>query len=295
MTLRHFRIFVSVCEELNMTSAARKLYMTQPSVSQVIREMESHYQSELFKRFSNRLIITESGELVLQYARQILTLNQSLDEQLMGNNYRKKLSIGCNYTVASVIIHDILRRYSLIQPDILPAVTVNRSSVLIDMLRSGQADIALIEERPEVKDIIMRPFRTDRIALVVDSKDPLADRNYLLLSAVPAQRYLLREKGAGVRDQFDRTLYQQGISVAPFWESTSTTAIIQAVKHGYGIGVLPYELVREEIVAGHLNELFIPGLDFTRTLVIATLNRNIMFQELSDFIDTVLQMPNPPG
>ena len=61
MTLRHLAIFIKVCEENGITAAAKKLHMTQPSVSQVIQELEAHYQTLLFERLGRRIFITEAG------------------------------------------------------------------------------------------------------------------------------------------------------------------------------------------------------------------------------------------
>ncbi|NLL19345.1 MAG: LysR family transcriptional regulator, partial [Clostridia bacterium] len=61
MNLRHLSIFISVCNEGSMTKAAEKLYMTQPSVSQAIAELERHYRVPLFERFGKKLYLTEAG------------------------------------------------------------------------------------------------------------------------------------------------------------------------------------------------------------------------------------------
>ena len=62
MTIRHLKIFIAVAETGKMSAAAEKLYITQPSVSQAIRELEEHYQTLLFERLSKKLFITEAGK-----------------------------------------------------------------------------------------------------------------------------------------------------------------------------------------------------------------------------------------
>lgn len=75
MTLRHLAIFIKVCEENGITAAAKKLHMTQPSVSQVIQELEAHYQTLLFERLGRRIFITEAGRRLLRYSRNLINLN----------------------------------------------------------------------------------------------------------------------------------------------------------------------------------------------------------------------------
>ena len=76
MTLRHLAIFIKVCEENGITAAAKKLHMTQPSVSQVIQELEAHYQTLLFERLGRRIFITEAGRRLLRYSRNLINLNE---------------------------------------------------------------------------------------------------------------------------------------------------------------------------------------------------------------------------
>ena len=69
MTIRHLKIFIAVAETGKMSLAAQKLYLTQPTVSQAIRELEEHYETRLFDRLSRRLYITEPGQHLLKMAK----------------------------------------------------------------------------------------------------------------------------------------------------------------------------------------------------------------------------------
>ena len=80
MTLRHFRIFLAVCERLSMTEAARQLHISQPSVTQAIHEMENHYGILLFERLGRHIYLTAAGENLKQYAYQILSLCQQAED-----------------------------------------------------------------------------------------------------------------------------------------------------------------------------------------------------------------------
>ena len=66
MSIRHFRIFIAVAEEENITKAAKKLYLTQPTVSIAIKEIEEHYGARFFERINQRLRITEKDFLIMQ-------------------------------------------------------------------------------------------------------------------------------------------------------------------------------------------------------------------------------------
>ena len=88
MTLRHFRIFLAVCETLNMTQAARQLHISQPSVTQAIHEMENHYGLMLFERLGRHIYLTAAGENLKQYAYQILSLCQQAEDSMTAMQHR---------------------------------------------------------------------------------------------------------------------------------------------------------------------------------------------------------------
>ena len=79
MTLRHLRIFVTVCETGSMTAAAQILYIAQPAISLAVSEMEEHYKVRLFDRISRRLYLTDSGRQALEYARHIIALFDEME------------------------------------------------------------------------------------------------------------------------------------------------------------------------------------------------------------------------
>ena len=76
MTFRHLRIFLTVCETLNMTKAAKELHISQPSVTQAIHELEAHYGLLLFKRSGRQIFLTPAGRHLEQLASQIISLQQ---------------------------------------------------------------------------------------------------------------------------------------------------------------------------------------------------------------------------
>ena len=84
MTLRHFRIFQSICRSGGMTAAAAALHISQPSVSQAIRELEEYYGTALFDRFGRQLHLTTAGKALLGYATHILALEHQAGEAMRG-------------------------------------------------------------------------------------------------------------------------------------------------------------------------------------------------------------------
>jgi len=82
LTLRNFEIFVTVCDDLNMTEAAEGLYISQSAVSQAISELETHYGVRLFERFSRKLYLTSAGAKLYGYARHMIGLNGDIEKEM---------------------------------------------------------------------------------------------------------------------------------------------------------------------------------------------------------------------
>ena len=118
MTIRHLKIFLAVAESGKMSLAAEQLFITQPSVSQAIRELEEHYQTLLFERLSKKLYITEDGKKLYVTAKQLVTQFESLEESMQKENRREKLRIGGTITLGSGILSRVVRDLRAEQPDL---------------------------------------------------------------------------------------------------------------------------------------------------------------------------------
>ena len=87
MTIRHLKIFLAVAEYKTMSAAAEKLYISQPTVSQAIRELEEHYHGLLFERLGKKLYLTEMGKILLTRSRDLVQEFQRLDDSMAGLLY----------------------------------------------------------------------------------------------------------------------------------------------------------------------------------------------------------------
>lgn len=284
MTIRHLKIFIAVYNELNMTAAANKLFMTQPSVSQAIKELESHYGVVLFERLSKKLYVTSAGEKLYEYAVHISKLFDDIEDNLKENALKKKLIIGANYTAGVTLIHKYIKKFNSLYKDSEIMVNVNKSSILIDMLRKNELDLILIEDIKNKPDLIKDVFYDDRIVIVANPEHHLFQKKEVTADDIINERLLLREKGAGVRDLLESKMNQIGLLIKPYWESTSTTALISAAENKVGIAVLPFQLVKEHIASGFLKELKVKNMDFSRKLIIAYHKNKFITSAMQDFI-----------
>ena len=148
MNLRSLAIFTAVCEEKNMTAAARRLHLAQPSVSLAIRELETEYDCVFFERLSKRLYLTEAGQRFYAYAQRILALQEEMDVCFHERTYERQLRIGSSITIASTVLfpllHDFCQQHPAVQLHTKVLSTYTVESAVLD----NQLDLALIEGTP---------------------------------------------------------------------------------------------------------------------------------------------------
>lgn len=119
MTIRHLKIFLKVAETGNMSLAAKQLYLSQPTVSQAIRELEEHYDTQLFERLSKRLFITDAGKELLLYSRQVLHDFDKLEQGMVSATHHETLRIGASVTVGTCLLPFFLQDLKKEHPQVV--------------------------------------------------------------------------------------------------------------------------------------------------------------------------------
>lgn len=264
MNLRHLSIFIAVCDEGSMTAAAEKLYMTQPSVSQAIAELERHYQVPLFERFGKKLYLTEAGKKLRAYARHILHLCQEAEEKMQNLSDFGTLRIGASMTIGITILSDRIKELLELNPDLKILPRVDNSSIVESMLLSAEADLGLIEGQIHSPDLIAKPFMEDELILVCAPTHPWAKRGTIEAEELKNQAFIVREEGSGTREIFASVMLSHKIpwKIASIHNNPESTK--NAVAAGLGMAVMSKLLVEKEIQRGELVPINIHGLSFKR-------------------------------
>lgn len=139
-----------------MSKAAQILYISQPTISQKIQEIENYYQIKLFERYSKKLFITEEGKILLELANRILSLYDDIDHIFSKDN-RVALKVGSTLTVGSTVIAPILKQLKQEYADIAIQVYVDNTHIIEEKLLNNDLDIALVEGKIFHPDLIVTP------------------------------------------------------------------------------------------------------------------------------------------
>ena len=255
MTLRHMIIFRAVCENgYNSTKAASALHITQPAVSLAIKEIEQYYGVQLFDRIGRRLQITSAGQHFLQYAIHISDLFSDMETGFRDWDSKGIIRIGASITIGSQFLPNYVKSFYEVCPEIDVRVTIEQSERLEQKILANELDCALIEGISHNSNIVSEAYMQDYLSVICDTNKGWKDGQNIPIEVFQKQRFLLREKGSGTREVFDRVTTQAGIHIIPVWEAMSTTALINATINGLGIS----EPGRPRIVTVHHADAAVP-------------------------------------
>lgn len=265
MTLRHLRIFREVAKTLNTTLAAGNLHMSQPAVSLAIKELEDYYGVQLFDRISKRLHITGTGENFLDYASNIVSMFDDMENSIRNGDALGRLRVGSSITIGTLLMPGFAKAFTARWPQIQLKVVIDSSDIIIGKVLANQLDLALIEGISNSPHLAVESFMPDELTVICSSQHPLASAGKITLDQLRSEKILLREPGSGTRDLFDHVMASLGILIEPAWESTSTTALINAVANNLGIAVIPLRLAKILPPNGKISTLVIDRVSFQRT------------------------------
>ena len=265
MTLRNLQIFKAVAECGNMTKAAEKLFVSQPSVSLAISDIEKEYDVVLFERLPGRLRLTSTGKNLLGYARQILNTEWEMEQYLNGESENSCVRIGATVTVGSTVIAPLIAKMKTELPNVNYHVTVANTHVIEQMLMEGEADIALVEGELKNSGLECRTVLRDRLVLVCPTDSPFADRESVDIRELCGVPLILREQKSGTREHFLDIMQKNDIDCLVRWSSYSYGAIVDAVQHGLGVSVISERLARKYERVGIIHVCELTGGDLNRS------------------------------
>ena len=284
MTLRHFQIFLCVCDEDGMTRAAEKLHISQPSVSQAIRELEEHYGTRLFERLGKKLFLTAAGEELLQYARHIAGLVDRSESAMRDFAAGSPLRIGATLSIGESVFILLLDRFrKTSQQQVISSI--HNTATLEKALLNDELDLALVEGTIHSPYLKERAFMADELVFLTAPDNP-PPHTIAELSRLP---FITREEGSGTRELFTRKMSEQGIKPEIIGTYNNSESIKQAIMAGFGIAVLSERVARRELAAGNLMQFAIPGISFTRTFRIVCHINKYLTPAMEKFISLCAQ------
>lgn len=264
MTLRHLKIFVTVCDTLNMTASAELLYMTQPAVSQAIAELEEHYEVRLFERLSRKLFLTAPGRELMGYARHMIRMSIEAEHAMKSLKTDGSLRVGASVTVGGYVLPGLVRRFREDNPGTEIVAVENNTEMIERMVVRDEIDIGLVEGELTSAELVAYPFLQDELVIVCPPDHRFARGGRIEPHELEGEPFIIREPGSGTRKTFEQAMAGCRVSWKAAWTCSNTDTIKMAVAEGIGIAALSRLAVQHEISAGRLCEVAVRDLKFDR-------------------------------
>lgn len=247
MNFRKLEIFYHTALNLNMSKVAKSMFVSQPSISQTIQELESELECNLFDRMGKKLYLTHEGEVFLEYTRRILNLYEegvvTLREQRM--NRRGKIIIGASTTIGIYILPTIIKEFSKEFCNIDISIIIENTSNIEKLLLENKIDFAFIEGKVTSDEIIKEGIWTDEIVFVLGNENPMRGIGEFEKDELINQKLIMREWGSGTREIVEGYLESNNIPYNVFLEIGNTEAIKNIVEANIGVGCISLMCVKD--------------------------------------------------
>ena len=253
MTIRHLRIFIEVARTGKMSLAAQRLFISQPTVSQSIRELENHYGRKLFERLSKKLYITSFGKELFSYATQVVEQFDSLEKTMNENIHIENLRIGASVTVGTCLLSKIIKEFHSVAPRVNTYAYVNNTTMVEKKLLESDLDIAIVEGDIHSQDLVTTPVIDDYLVLLCNNNHPLSKKEKITLYDLENQRFAMREDGSGTREFFEQILHKYKIHIQLVYEASSTDTIRRAILDDDCLSLLSIHTFEEDIICGKIH------------------------------------------
>lgn len=264
------QIFYTAATKQSFSKAAKELHITQPAVTNNIKELENSLGVSLFNRGQNSVSLTKAGNILLQYAERTLSEYKKMEYQLgvLKNSFSGNLKVGASTTIEQYILPSLLadfkRKYAEIDVSLTNFNTMNVEKAVL----AHDIDLGIIEGNTGRKEFKYIPFRKDEIVAVAHSSQPIAGKGQLSLDELTTTPLVLREIGSGTLDVILSKLHKHGIKLKDLnviMYLGSTESIKNFLIEYNCIGLVSVHAIRKELCRRELQIIDIEGLEIERT------------------------------
>lgn len=260
MDIRRLEVFRKVVELKSFTKAAEAALLSQPTVSEHIRNLEEELGLKLVDRLGREAAATPVGRLLYNYAVRMTQLQQEALQAVARFNgaLSGEVRIGASSLPGAYILPRLIGSFCRQHPEVKPIVQISGSRGIAAKIMEGEVDLGLVGAIWNERGLEWTGLFADTLVLAVPPDHPLAARKSVALGELANYPCILREQGSGTRKILARMLESQGLRENDLREAAvlgSNEAVREAVKAGVGMAVLSARSVTQDAQAGVLATL----------------------------------------
>ncbi len=261
---------LAVVEFNSYTRAAEHLSLTQPAITQHIKQLEKELNIKIFRRVGKEIIPTNEGNVVIQYARRNIALYERMKQNILDiQRHVRRLTVGITHTAESNAVAEVLGRYSSKNPGTTITIISDSINNLYSMLKNYEIDLAVVEGKIQDSSINSLLLDTDSLMLVVSNNNPLAKKSMVTINELKKQPLILRRPSSGTRNLFAAHLESNNMSLNDFnviLEVDNIATIKDLIRRDIGVSILARSACLDEIKKRKITVLPIENLSMIREI-----------------------------
>lgn len=241
-TLQHLRCFVAVARESSFTQAAKRMCLTQSSLTAAIQQFEREAGLKLFDRTTRRVTLTREGSSFLPVAERLLQDFEAAmaDVRAVAERQRGHISIAAAPSVVTLILSPVIAQFSSAFPNISVVVSDGSSENVQRRVLTGEADFGIASRWSDDPGLEFKPLLRDRFGIVCRQDHALAKlRGRLTWKHLHTHRYVGLATDTGIRAMLHSVPGLPPMLRTPQYEVSSTTSLQAMLIEGLGVSVLP--------------------------------------------------------
>lgn len=294
MLARHIRYFQAVAEHLSFTKAAAALHVSQPALSQLVKQLEEELGARLFDRTGRTTRLTDAGEAYLQFVRRAAQELREATRAIhdVSDLSRGALRLAVTPTFTTYLVGPLVEAFHARYPNITLNVREISQENIEEMLLAGELDVGIAFGGGHSPDIDATPLLDETLALVVNTRHPLANVQSVGLQTLNAESLVLLSKEFATREQIDSYCRKHGIHPRVLMEADALGAVIEIVRRTPLSTLLPAKtaLAQDNLVA-----ITLEPERLTRTAVL--MRRRDAYQSFAAraFTELAVELSTQPG
>ncbi|SHK27515.1 DNA-binding transcriptional regulator, LysR family [Clostridium cavendishii DSM 21758] len=295
MELRNVKTFIKVAEMNSFSKAGESLGYAQSTVTLQMKQLEEELGVPLFERKGKRISLSQKGHEFLTYANKLVKYEAEAIQSISHMNEPSgELHIGILESLSVSEYINIIKEYMETYPDVSLIVKIATTLELMKMLEKGLLDIIILLDQKVFNSNWEVPFeKEERILFFCSPKHPMSNE-HVYLSDLAKEKFILTEKGCNYRQVFEEFLAAQRLTANCLLDIGSTNTIIDYVKNGLGISLLPEFNLKENLKNHTINEILVTDCNILLyTQVIFNKNRwmspamKVFLSTISNYFDTL--------
>lgn len=258
MNLKQIEAFVLVAEKESFSETAKALFLTQPTISAHVSELEKELNLRLFVRDKKKVTLTEEGKSFYEYAKQVTLLMKQIEEKFLAKEEEDdnaEIVIAASSVPAQYLLAEIMFRFRLRYPQRQFVIKESDSAGVAEMVRMRQADIGFTGAKVSGKRCKYIPFYKDELVVITPNEEKYRWKQQFdsVAEWIQEEPLVLREEGSGTRKEALKILEKMGIdkdklNIVASMGSTET--VKQSVAMGMGVSVLSALAVQDVVSTG---------------------------------------------